>query len=258
MKKWKLLALPLVALSLTACGEDLDNAMDIDDYRSDIFAENMYSVWPDQLLQIEETRTFTILDESIKTGVSSLDAEDSGAYVDDPFGSDFAVANKLSAIDSDVSYGFTSKLFDGILHCFDAVRNTKSRLQLPEEGFGYVFPHEMWGQDYVGLFLKSGADTDSGGTYITKAAFHLSFYVLNDTNQNFNEVRFDFTLDNIVSSDYPQFYGFYFEDVIGTLPVLQGTKAVSLTYDITTPAPTAEGTQAIFVYELLLPNSSWR
>ncbi len=258
MKKWKLLALPLVALSLTACGEDLANAMDIDDYRSDIFAENMYSVWPDELLQIEETRTFTIMDETIKTGVSSLDVEDSGAYASDPFGSDFAEANKLSATDSAVSYGFTSKLFDGILHCFDAVRNTKSRLQLPEEGFGYVFPHEMWSQDYVGLFLKSGADTDAGGSQIIKAAFHLSFYVLNDTNQNFNEVRFDFSIDHIVDRDYPEFYGFYFEDVIGTLPVLQGTKAVSLTYEIEDPAPTAEGTQAIFLYELLLPNSSWR
>ena len=122
MKKWKLLAFPLVALSLTACGEDLANAMDIDDYRSDIFAENMYSVWPDELLQIEETRTFTIMDETIKTGVSSLDVEDSGAYASDPFGSDFAEANKLSATDSAVSYGFTSKLFDGILHCFDEAR----------------------------------------------------------------------------------------------------------------------------------------
>lgn len=257
MKKWKLLALPLLALSLTACGEDLANAMDIGDYRSDVFSENMYSVWPEDLEHVESTTDYDV-GSSLVTDFSSLDYEDYGAYADDIYGSSFAEANKLSATDSAVAYGFTSKLYDGILHCFDAVRNTKSRLQLPSEGFGYMFPHEMWTQNYVGLFMKSGADTDAGGAHIIDASFHLSFYVLNDNTQKFKAYQFNFTVEDIVSSDYPQFYGFYFEDIIGTSPILQGTKAVSLTYDIVAPAPTAEGTQAIFLYELLLPNSSWR
>ncbi len=258
MKKWKLLALPLVALSLTACGEDLDNALNIGDYRSDIFSENMYSVWPSELSDVESTATHLVDSDHLITGFTNLDEEDYGPYADDQFGSDFSAANKLSATDSDVAYGFTSKLFDGILHCFDAVRSTKSRLQLPPEGFGYAFPHEMWTQDYVGLFLKSGADTIAGGSYISDATFHLSFYVLNDTTQNYIEHRFDFTIEGIVNTDYPEFYGFYFEDILVEPNVLQGTQAVSLTYEIMDAVISPAGTQAIFVYELLLPNSTWR
>lgn len=258
MKKWKLLVLPLVALSLTACGEDLDNALNIGDYRSDLFSENMYKVWPTELSDVESTVTHTVSSEDLITGFMHLDSSDYQAYASDIYGSDFAAANKLSATDPDVAYGFTSKLFDGILHCFDAVRSTKSRLQLTESGFGYAFPHEMWTQDYVGLFIKSGADTEAGGTYIENATVHLSFYVLNDITHRYIEHRFDMTLEGIVATDYPQFYGFYFEEILGTPNILQGTQAVSVTYDILDPTVSPEGTHALFLYEMLLPNSTWR
>ncbi|MCX5775344.1 MAG: hypothetical protein NTV44_03150 [Firmicutes bacterium] len=259
MDKKKLILFPILLLTLTACGEDLANAMNFNDYRSTVFAENMYTTWPTELANVEATTEYDVGSSNVVKGFTNLHTEDYEAYASDVFGSDYAAANKLSAIDPAVAYGYPSKLFDGILHCFDAVRSTKSRFQLEPEGFGYHFPHEMYTDDYVGLFLKSGADTDNGGIHITDIAAHLSFYVLNDATERYHKYQFNFTATGLPTSDYPDFYGFYFDDVLGaSSTVLQGTQAVSFTYEVLDAVQSSDATHAVFMYELLLPNSTWR
>jgi len=258
MNKKKLLLFPILLLTLTACGEDLANAMNFNDFRSNVFAENMYTVWPSELANVEAVTNYDV-GTNVISGFIHLHTEDYEAYSSDVYGSDYAAANKLSAIDSSVAYGYPSKLFDGILHCFDAVRSTKSRFQLQPEGFGYRFPHEMYSDDYVGLFLKSGADTDNGGIHIKDIAAHLSFYVLNDATEQYHQYQFNFTVSELPESDYPYFYGFYFEDVLGaSSTILQATQAVSFTYEILDVVQSSDETHAVFMYEMLLPNSTWR
>lgn len=255
----KVIILPFLLLTLVSCGEDLANAQNYGDYRSNIFSENMYTVWPDTIKDVESTSVHAIDSDHLVTTVQGLDGDDVAGYETDTYGSDFAASHKLSLTDPDVAYGYTSKLFDGILHCYDAVRSTKSRLQLMPQGFGYKFPREMWSYDYVGLFLKSGADTENGGAPISKIAAHLSFYVLNDETSKFIEHRFDFVIDGLVTSDSPEFYGFYFEDGLVASPVaLQGAQAVSFTYEVLDATQSSDATHAVFMYELLLPNSTWR
>ena len=63
---------------------------------------------------------------------------------------------------------------------------------------------------------------------------------------------------NLRGTDFPQFYGFYFSD-INTVN-LAGTTAVSLTYEIIDGAAAASNPDltALFIYELMLPRSTWR
>ncbi len=260
----KHLLIGIALIALTSCGQDVALALDRNTYHTDVFADNMYE---DTVLQTElsperiaATYSYPIASDDVIEGVSNLKTAD--RYYNDGTGARevndevYATTKKLSLTLPDVKYGFESKLFDGILHCSDAVRISKSRLQLRESGFGYLFPKTISSLNHVGLYLKAGADTYLGGVYITDLRVHVSFYV--PTGSQYVKHAFTFEVSGVRRSDFPQFYGFYFEDVAGA-PSLTGATAVSVTYDILDAA--AENSDhdytAIFLYELMLPKSVW-
>ncbi|MFA5235331.1 MAG: hypothetical protein WC399_00545 [Bacilli bacterium] len=262
--KTKRLLIGIALIALTSCGQDVALAMDRTTYHTDVFSNNMYddTVMETRLSpeHIASTQTYPVDGADVFEGVAELKTAD--RYYNDGTGTRevndefYATTKKLSLTLPEIKYGFESKLFDGILHCSDAVRISKSRLQLRESGFGYVFPKAITSLDHVGLYLKAGADTYLGGVYITDLRVHVSFYV--PTGDQYAKHEFTFDVAGVRRSDFPELYGFYLDDVAGA-PSLNGATAVSVSYDILDVA--AENSNhdytAIFLYELLLPKSVW-
>ena len=248
--------------ALTSCGQDVALALGKNVYNEGFFADNMYQ---DTVLtttlapaNIAQMTSFDIDDNDVIVGVAGLrdaDRMHNGNQITDDV---YAQTNKLSNTLSQVKYGFESKLFDGILHCSDAIRLSKSRLQIRTSGFGYVFPESLATVNHAGLYLKAGADTSGGGVYISDARIHLSFYVP-VTEATYHQYRFSFNVNGIRRSDFPQLYGFYFDETaIGD--DLAGATAFGVTYEILDAAGLASDPDltGIFVYEMLLPNSTWQ
>lgn len=255
----------LSVITLAACGQDVATALDRNLYHTQLFSDNMYvdTVLGSQLAptNIASTSTYNVAPEKLVTGVANLKAADrfydnngTPTIVNDDI---YSTTNKLSLTLPEIKYGFESKLYDGILHCSDAVRISKSRLQLQASGYGYVFPRALTSLDHVGLYLKAGADTYLGGVKITDVRVNLSFYVPTALNQYVQHV-FQFDVFGLRGTDFPQFYGFYFNDVSSVN--LAGANAYSVTYQIL-DAPAANSNTALtalFVYEMLLPKSVWQ
>lgn len=256
-------------IALTSCGQDLVGAMAPITYHTDDFETNMYV---DQVLDnslsadhIVSTSTHNISSENLIVGVENLRNEDK--YYTNALGQQvvttddrYAQGNHLSLTVPSVIQGFESKLFDGILHCIDAIRVSKSRLQLRESGFGYQFTDQLATYQHVGVYLKGGADTANGGVHISDLRVHLSFYVDAETSGNYLKHEFVFDVLGLRSSDYPQFYGFYFDQSGMASTALVNASAVSLTYEILdAPADASpDGTTGVFCYEILLPKSTWQ
>jgi hypothetical protein len=259
----KHLLIGIALIALTSCGQDVALALDRNTYHTDVFADNMYE---DTVLQTElsperiaATYSYPIASDDVIEGVSNLKTAD--RYYNDAPGSRSKRRSlcdhtkKLSLTLPDVKYGFESKLFDGILHCSDAVRISKSRLQLRESGFGYLFPKTISSLNHVGLYLKAGADTYLGGVYITDLRVHVSFYV--PTGSQYVKHAFHVRVSGCVEG-LSAVLCFYLM-MCGRAPSLTGAPAVSVTYDILDAA--AENSDhdytAIFLYELMLPKSVW-
>jgi len=257
--KYSLIGLSLFVL--VSCGQDVAYALDRTTYHTDVFADNMYqdTVLTSTLAPeyIASTTIYAVNQDNLIAGVANLKEADrmyNNAVINDDV---FMKNNKLSQTLPELKYGFESKLFDGMLHCSDAIRVSKSRLQLQESGFGYVFPNTLTSGTFTGLYIKAGADTLSGGVYISDVKVSLSFYEPLDAI-NFAKHEFQMEIASVRRSDFPQFYGFYFDDVASGFS-LDGVTAFSVTYDILDAAASASNPHytALFVYEMVIAKSVW-
>ena len=263
MKKIKSLILPIGLLVLTSCGQQVSLIYDRSLYHTNIFADNMYQ--DTYLTNVLKSRVTTtnryLLDaQDVIVGVANLRSEDliledETQVNDDNFARTFKLSNTLPAL----NYGFESKLFDGILYCTDAVRLSKSRLQLTPSGMGHAFSKQLQSYKYTGVFMKAGADTNAGASKITDLNTILTYYVDNGNN-TLTAHQFVYPVSNLRQSDFPQFYGFYFEDTLVTSTTLQNAFAFSFEYEILNEAAlnSPANLTGIFFYELLLPQASWR
>jgi len=243
--KWVLLS---TVMLVTACGGDVRAVYDRSLYHTNEFAANHYvdtviakSFQPEH---ISFTTTWAYPAEDVSNQVPTSQI--------DPFGDAFAQTYKLSKAMPAIQYGFESKLFDGILFCTDAQRLSKSRLQLLPSGFGYVFPNTLDQYSTLGLFMKAGADTNQGGQKIKDLEVSFSFY--RPSILGWEQLTFQIEIQNLVSSNFPGYYQI-------NLPptVLKGAKGISLTYAIIDPVPSVSTANltGLFVYEFLLPGSTW-
>lgn len=262
MKKTNTLLLPLGLLVLTSCGQQVSLVYDRITYHTGVFADNMYqdSYLTNHLKpRVSNTLRYTLDAEDVIVGVSNLKAEDlmnnNVQINDDQFAQSFKLSSSLPAL----SYGFESKLFDGILYCTDAVRLSKSRLQLNPSGMGHPFSKQLQTYKYTGVFMKAGADTNAGAAKITDLNTLLTYYVDNGNN-TLTAHQFVYPVSNLRQTDFPQFYGFYFEDTTVTSTTLQHAFAFSFEYEILNEEAlnSPSNLTGIFFYELMLPQATWR
>lgn len=242
---------PLVVSTffLTACGADVASVYERSLYHTNIFNQNHY---------VDRLLTTTFAPQNITQTTQNLSfsrdqvSQDIPTTLEDANGDAFALNNKLSLALPTLGYGFESKLFDGILYCTDAVRLSKSRLQLLPTGMGYLFskPVQSSLTNTLGLFMKAGADTDGGASHIRELVVQFSLYRVDGSG--YERITINLEIADLVPSFFPGYYQV-------TLPegILTNTVGFSLTYTIVNPIPSSDlqTLTGIFLYEVLLPSA---
>lgn len=194
----------------------------------------------------------------------------------------------LSEIDKSFANGYLSKLYDGRVRCDGYYQ--LSRVQLTESGYSSFFPKELVSAKYFGMSLfnktTANANTAYRGCYLNMD-LTISFYQHTSVNNQYNK----YTV-KINSIDIPINTGgsaslllFYFEDIFGSdySSKLEGVTAMSFSYKKNSILAKDEVSQkelisdlekygepstnkdeksithsAMMLYEVLLPDSSWR
>jgi hypothetical protein len=236
----------VLLMTLTSCGQDVRLVYDRSTYHTNEFSENMYI--DTKLLPLTQRVT-----SSLSSTIPSDEINTTVPTSNDSLGERYAFNNRLSLQVKSLNYGFESKLFDGILFCTDAQRLSKSRLQLLPSGFAYELPTQIETLPSIGLFMKAGADTNSGALKIQQLNVTFTLYMLEN-----NAVRaqsFVLPIQNLVQSNFPGYYSFSVPNTINTL----GTFAFSFTYEIIAPTPLEEhqSKTGVFLYEVLFPEATF-
>jgi hypothetical protein len=252
MRSNKLWFVSTVVFLLTACGQDVRLVYDRQLYHTQEFKENHYQ---NRLLTTTlGPATYSSQGATILTFANDNIRRAIPTSIEDPFGDQFALQQKLSRQMPAVAYGIESKLFDGILYCTDAQRLSKSRLQLLPEGMGYVFPESLKqsASQTLGLFMKAGADTNQQGQHIR--SLNVTLTLFKKITSGWNRVVLQLAITDFVQSAFPGYYEV-------TLPnqALIGTEAFGFEYEIIDPLPAvgAETLTGVFLYEMLFPGSVW-
>lgn len=184
----------------------------------------------------------------------------------DPSTKGFGPSYKLNRVDNIFSYGYLSKLFDGNMFCNSLFQ--LSRVQVSEKGFGVIFDKEMvTNAPYLAINFKAAVNEKNGlriGSHYSDIVFNFSFY--SKSGSSFSETKFVFDLKDIPTN--PLEYHTNDAYTLLTLPLadynLSRVAGFSLSYeiksdDIIDAATNKDDYQyALMLYEILLPNSSWR
>lgn len=200
----------------------------------------------------------------------------------------YGPAKCLTRIDNAFADGFLSRLYDGRVRCDGLYQH--SRVQLSESGYATFFSKELISAKYfaMSMFNKTSPNTNSAfGGCLANMDLEISFYQHTSNNNEYNKFIVD-----IKNYDIPIDAGgeaslmlFYFSDIFGNdyLKYLNGVTAMSFSYKINKIKPGAnvaseafdnviekygiptsdnnvEATthMALMLYEVLIPDSSWR
>jgi hypothetical protein len=245
-KNHNLFGFIVLLMTLTSCGQDVRFVYDRLTYHTNEFSENMYV---DETLEPLIQRVTTTL----STTIPSNEINTIVPTTNDTLGERYAFNNRLSLQLKSLTYGFESKLFDGILFCTDAQRLSKSRLQLLPSGFAYELPSLVETLPSIGLFMKAGADTNAGALKIQQLDVTFTLYI--QENGGVRAQSFILPIQNLVQSNFPGYYSFNIPNTISTL----GTFAFSFTYQIIAPTPLTEhqSKTGVFLYEVLFPEATF-
>lgn len=236
---------------LAGCGMDVKAVYDRSLYHTTIFKDNFYV---DTLL----TSTFAPSQLRGMTTALTIDAANVNQTIptsnDDPNGDDYAFNNQLSNALPSLDYGIESKLFDGILYCTDAVRASKSRLQLLPSGMGYQFSKsiETSSTQTLGFFMKAGADTNAGGQHLTEIM--VTFTLFKSFEDGYQATEIIIPITDLKATFFPGYY-----EVSLPNHTLEGTVGFAFQYAITAPVPEAEKVDltGVFLYEVLMPTATF-
>ncbi len=259
---FKCLSICLVFV-LTACGKDLQEVFDGDEYNDPVFVNNYYRECPDVFESVEP------IVETLNPGeyVRTYESATKNYYDEDmsklDYTSSYAENKKLSLIDDSFKIGYVSKLFDGQMFCNGDFQ--LSRIQIDDEGFGMMFAKEMYDYDYFALNFKAAADNPDGShvsPHYSHVVLYITFYMRSGVNYNALKVEID--LDNIPTNmternnnDTYVFLAFKLKSLSQSLKRMCGIK---INYEFKSDDYKDKDNDinyALMLYELLLPNSYW-
>ena len=139
------------ALLLTSCGYGLKQIYDGNLYNSPIWENNYYRHFDENTKNSDYTEEYiddsdlpftSIQDDNFKI----LEPGVTEGQINDESSNGFGPKNALSNVDESFKYGYTSKLFDGRMHCYG--RYETVRVQIDESGMGTLFSKEMVKGEY--------------------------------------------------------------------------------------------------------------
>lgn len=191
---------------------------------------------------------------------------------------------KLSNCDDTFRYGYISKLFDGKMFCNGHFQ--LARVQIDEGGFGHLFDKEVNEYSYFAMNFKSSLDYTTKYRFspsLSKIKLTVSFYTKNNSN-SYDELKVSYVIDDVGTNPSEShthscytFFGFRFSDRIK----IDRCCGFAVNYELldinasatwkeegatTTSSKTfskdelkSEGIEhSLMLYEVLLPNSTWR
>lgn len=184
----------------------------------------------------------------------------------DPSKKGYGPSYKLNRTDNIFSYGYISKLFDGNMFCNSLFQ--LSRVQLNEKGFGVIFDKEMVNNaPYLALNFKAAVNEKNGeriGPHLSDIKFTFSFY--SKSGSSFSETKFIFDLDDVPTNPLEMHDNSAYTFLV--LPLaeynLSRVAGFSMSYELENDtvidgAVDKDAYQyALMLYEIFLPNSSWR
>lgn len=186
---------------------------------------------------------------------------------------------KLAGIDDQFKYGYISKLFDGRLFCNGNFQ--LSRVQMDERGFGVLFQKELINKDYFACNFKMaandaekkiivpnhGSNPEDAEQYDSDITLKVTFYLRDGNTYTPQVVSMD--IDDVPTNRFESnsnssyvFCAFSLKDID-----LTRCCGFSMSYELRYNAfiektkvehPDTRLDHAIMLYEVFLPNSTWR
>ena len=279
MRKYmKLLLVIAPSLVLSSCGYALKEVYDGAAYNSPVFEENYYRVWNSKIDERSDKNSITttttreiketdfVFTKYTDSTVARVDPDTKTLnYVDDypshdesKIGVGYGPTKRLSLLDNSFRYGYVSKLFDGQLFCNGKYQI--ARTQIDESGFGVLFEKETPSLDYFAINLKGAVDYTTDikvGAHFSNVDLKVSFYCKND--KGYDKKTFTYNLDvgtNIAEN--PNSYTFFgFKVNEREVSRVQG---ISVEYELKNDdyVTAYELDHSLLIYEILLPNTTWR
>jgi hypothetical protein len=309
MKKIKFGLIASSVLVLASCGVELSELYPQGQFESADFRENYYDVFPEELAaaelggvyNVDETNSSygTIADPNRDTAPlkSILDTDRKFGYEEELYNryhadtetyiniqelsNEYFYRNALMNTKRSFSYGYFSKLTDGLVHCDGSGAHV--RIQLREDGFGQIFASELIEYSTILLAFRGGTnipwDSSTGSLYphpsindrFSEVAIHFSFYVANGDG-HLIKYRFD-TVRSVKTDDNGSNTNILYVDLASVIganyqKLLFRAKGFSLTYELLSHpylkpegGPPLENYEefefALMLYEVMLPHSKW-
>jgi hypothetical protein len=297
-----LLVLPLMAMSLASCREDVSELYGPNPYDTESFVGNYFAGRDDFLGKRGVSQSVSLSSEAIFAGLNdstpydgfatprakypSMFVDKNGNALSLSYSTQYAEWNAQNHDDTNyigVSFGRTlclartddafkrgimSKLYDGQIHCDGAY--SKSRVQLPEDGYSALFPKTLVSADYFVMFGRWADDSIAGSGDVT-ADIKLSFYKLNGGVYD----SYDITMGGVpfkknAGGSSTTMLGFKFKDALADYD-LDGVAGIGVSYSnvvdedypsnagVTYEATETPGVanSAFMLYETMLIGSSW-
>ncbi len=274
MNKKQFMILPLVVL-LVSCG-GVGDLYEAGAYDTGDFSLNYYTEWNKDIKDKSEIFTNTTLSndnmmlwnrdqnnyrpsdygELKYPGISPNKATGDGV--------DFGYSNALNDTVSEMSYGYTSRLFDGRVDCQG--HYAKSRMQLKESGMSMLFPKTITSAKYMAISIRGGSNHEINTPRVSQINMSVVLYKYDYNNDKYTGDQFNFNdIDIYVDSSgsYVSLYGLYFtgaNSVNFGSNHANGYVGMSIEYDLVYDEVVANDSStqfALMVHEVLFPDSTW-
>ena len=290
MKKQFKFLLFVPTLLLSGCGYGLKEIYPGSVYNSVDYYQNFYKEWDqdvnyhstdskvknlteeDRLLDTAKDKVFTkFSDANFLLNQPDRDKYSYSSDMEDPIESDLVSYGQhfaLSKTEQSFKYGYVSKLFNGQMFC-----NGKyeiARVQIDEKGFGMEFSKELDKYSYFALNFKASLDYRKDGkntnipSHNSSVNLIINFFLKGD-DQKYTRLPVKYQIDDvktnasesITGSNYV-FFGFSLENI-----KIDRCVGVSIEYELLSDEyidahPDEGWTHCLLLYELFLPNSTWR
>lgn len=254
-------------LALTACGYGLKEIYDGNLYNSPVWENNYYRTWDSGMKEIKGSERYINNDDLpfFSFSDTNFKLEEPDITLADTYSEDsasYSMSNSLSKVDDSFKEGYVSKLFDGKLYCWG--RYETVRVQIDESGFGTMFSKEMVKGDYFLIHFKSELDFKSNKEisipgHQDDITLNIGFYYKSDTGYKMETLKYDFKKINTNYGEAMDYVAFGFSLKNINTERLCG---VSVTYKLNKESYNEkEGTDlahALFIYEIMMPKSTWR
>ena len=257
MRKKLYIFLPLL-LVVTSCKNFERNFNDANKYNASNWKDNYYNVYDPEFSNAALRNTFNLSSCDIFTSFYDQKFKEI-----DPDGSkmnllsedeelSYSMNRRLINYNSELKYGVISKLFDGKMFCNG--RYEKVRTQINSTGFGFKTNKKIEKYDYFAMNFRCDLDFKSDGSVPeSKSSFKLNISFLFD--DKIDIYSYDMT-DVITNGDHYIFYGFSLKNFD-----LKGCNGIGVSYsnfaNTYNDSLEQKKDEALLIYEILLPNTTW-